>query len=240
VSEEGSPADDRLVDLTRPIEPGMPTYPGDPDVAIEPHATHAADGYRVSGLSLGTHTGTHIDAPAHVDPDGATLGAFGPEDLRLTARVVDCRGVGAGEPIEPGALTGAGGDSALDDVDALVFDTGWADEWGTERMTAHPFLAPETARRCAAAGVAVVTDALSPDPSDADALNPDPSDADAAAASGNGGHDLPAHRALLGAGLPIVENVCALDALPAGAFELLVFPLKIDADGAPARVVAHV
>ena len=64
-----------------------------------------------------------------------------------------------------------------------------------------------------------------------DALSPDPSDRET---------DLPAHRALCGAGLPIVENVRNLDALPADSFELLAFPLRVDADGAPARVVARV
>ncbi|WP_275264650.1 cyclase family protein [Halobellus captivus] len=212
---------DRFVDLTRPIESGMPVYPGDPPVIVEPHATHGDDGYRVSRLGLGSHTGTHVDAPAHVDPAGATLDSFGPGDLRFTARVVDCRDVGAGEAIAPSVVDGLRGTGSRTDLDALVFRTGWADEWGTDRMLEHPFLAAETARLCADAGVAVATDALSPDPSDRET-------------------DHPAHRALLGAGLPIVENVCNLDALPDGSFELLAFPLRIDADGAPARVVARV
>jgi kynurenine formamidase len=214
----------------------MPTYPGDPDVRIEPHATHEADGYRVSRVALGSHTGTHVDAPAHTEPDGATLGAFDPEDLRFDARVVDCRDAEAGEALAPDVLGRDGANADLDDVSALVFRTGWAEAWGTDRMLAHPSLAPETARRCAAADVAVVTDALSPDPSGGapDSDSASHTDADSA-------HDLPAHRALLGAGLPIVENVCNLDALPeTGVFELLVCPLKIDADGAPARVLARV
>ncbi|WP_049986985.1 cyclase family protein [Halobellus rufus] len=207
-----------LIDLTRRIESGMPTFPGDPAVRVDPHATHERDGYRVSELRLGTHTGTHVDAPAHVDPAGATLDSFALEDLRFEARVVNCRDVGPSAAIGPDALPDS---TALDDLGALVFDTGWADQWGTDRMPEHPFLAPETARRCADADVAVVTDALSPDPSDRES-------------------DLPAHRALCGAGLPVVENVCNLDALSMDGFELLVCPLRIDADGAPARVVARV
>lgn len=206
-----------LVDLTRAIEPGMPTYPGDPEVHVDPHATHEADGYRVSELRIGTHTGTHVDAPAHVYPDGATLDTFGIGDFRFDARAVRCPDVADGDAISADVLPPA---DALDDLGALVFDTGWAEAWGTDRMTGHPFLAPETARRCADAGVAVATDTLSPDPSDR-------------------ATDLPAHRALCEAGLPIVENLRSLDALPDGSFELLVFPLRIDADGAPARAVAR-
>lgn len=214
----GATGGGQLVDLTRPIQSGMPTYPGDPEVSITPQATHEADGYRVSEIHLGTHSGTHIDAPAHIVPDGATLDAYTPDDLRFTARVVRCDHIEEGTAITPDALPD---EQTRSEVDALVFDTGWAAEWGTDRMLAHPFLAAETARRCADAGVAVATDALSPDPSDRET-------------------DRPAHQALLGAGLPIVENVCNLDALPDDLFELLVLPLRVDVDGAPARVVARV
>ncbi|RLM57663.1 cyclase family protein [Halobellus sp. Atlit-31R] len=241
-----------MIDLTRPIASGMPTYPGDPEVRVEPQATHESDGYRVSRLELGSHTGTHVDAPAHTEANGATLGEFTPDDLRFDARVVDCRDVGAGEPIRPTAL--ARNASDLADVSALVFRTGWAEAWGTDRLRDHPYLAPETARRCADAEVAVATDALSPDPSSDDASTDAGGSADVNAdtgantdtstdvnTSGNDDAGLPAHHALLGAGLPIVENVCNLDALPArDTFELLVCPLKIDADGAPARVLARV
>lgn len=208
--------DGDVVDLTRSITSGMPTYPGDPEVRIEPHATHESDGYRVSRVELGSHAGTHVDAPTHTEPDGATLGAFSLADLRFRAQVVDCRDAGANEPIEADALDGLD----LAAVGAVVFHTGWGDAWGTDRMTAHPYLAPETARRCADADVAVAVDALSPDP------------------TGDG--SVPAHRALVGAGLPIVENVCNLDALPERAFELCVAPLAVDLDGAPARVFARV
>ncbi|MFA1611508.1 cyclase family protein [Halobellus rubicundus] len=215
-STEGDGVDRDIVDLTRPVESGMPTYPGDPEVRIEPHATHTDDGYRVSRIALGSHAGTHVDAPAHTEPDGATLGSFSLADLRFRARVVDCRGAGANEAIGAAALDPL----PLDDVGAVVFRTGWSDAWGTGRMTDHPYLAPETARRCAEAGVAVAVDALSPDPT--------------------GGDGFDAHRALLGAGLPIVENVRDLGTLPDRAFELCVVPLAVDVDGAPARVFARV
>ena len=52
----------------------MPTYPGDPTVSVAPALTIADDGASVHRLRCGTHTGTHIDAPAHLDSAGATLG----------------------------------------------------------------------------------------------------------------------------------------------------------------------
>lgn len=202
----------RLVDLTRRIETGMPTYPGDPAVSVTPHAEHDTDGYRVSRLELGTHAGTHVDAPAHTEPDGRTLDAFDVDRFRFDARLVDCRDVGANAAVGPERVPDG-------DADLLVFRTGWEREWGTDRMTDHPHLAPETARRCAEAGSHVATDALSPDPT--------------------GSESVPAHRALLGAGLLIVENLANLDRVPA-RFELLALPLRVDADGAPVRAVARV
>jgi kynurenine formamidase len=85
-------------------------------------------------------------------------------------------------------------------------------------MTDHPSLAPETARLCADRGLSVATDALSPDPT--------------------GGGGVPAHRAILGAGGLIVENLCHLDAVP-DRFELLAFPIRLDGDGAPVRALAR-
>lgn len=215
-----------LVDLTRRVESGMPTYPGDPPVSVTPHATHDADGYRVSRLELGTHAGTHVDAPAHTEPDGRTLDGFEVDRFRFDARLVDCRGVGANEAIAPDAVPET-------DAEMLVFRTGWAAEWGT-RTTDHPYLAPETAERCAEAGHHVGIDTLSPDPTGGGDAT-DGADGDGGD-DGNGG--VPAHRALLGAGLLIVENLRNLGAVP-DRFELLALPLRVDADGAPVRAVAR-
>ena len=55
----------RVIDLTQPMKEGMPVYPGDPLFRTRPVADHETDGYRVTELSLGTHTGTHIDFPYH-------------------------------------------------------------------------------------------------------------------------------------------------------------------------------
>ena len=59
----------RYVDLSVPIATGMPVYPGDPQVELSPTATVATHGCNVLGLRLGSHTGTHVDAPYHVGDD---------------------------------------------------------------------------------------------------------------------------------------------------------------------------
>jgi kynurenine formamidase len=211
-------------DLSHPVADGMPVYPGDPAVTVRPHATHADDGYAVTAVSLGSHAGTHVDAPAHVDPEGDGLGAFDVSAFRFEARRVDLRHLGprAAVPAEELPLdVGVGVD-----VDCLVLWTGWADHWGTDRYLDHPYLTPSAARRCAEGGIAVACDTVGPDPT--------PTDADAAEEPTG----LPAHRALLGAGLPLVENLRNLGA-PPDRFTLHAYPLALDADGAPARAVAE-
>ena len=56
-----------LHDLSAPAALGMPVYPGDPQVGIAPALTVARDGVNVLGLHLGSQSGTHVDAPFHVD-----------------------------------------------------------------------------------------------------------------------------------------------------------------------------
>jgi len=213
-------------DLTHPIEAGMQTYPGDPAVRVEPAATHATDGYRVTRLTCGSHAGTHVDAPAHTEPDGRTLGTFGLDAFVRDAVRVDCRDLDAREPIPPARVPERPDDSA---VDCVVFRTGWDDHWGTDCYLDHPYLPPAAAERCAQRGLAVATDTLGPDPTPSDRAV----DGDAAESEPEG---VPAHRAILGADLPIFENLTGLGAVP-DRFELRAYPLALDADGAPVRAV---
>lgn len=194
----------------------MPTYPGDPAVSASPHATHEADGYRVTALSLGSHTGTHVDAPAHLDPDGKTLAAYPPERFVFDARVVDCRGVGAEGTVVTADLEAATGDDVAA-ADLLLLHTGWADHWGTDRYHDHPSLAPAAAEWCADRGLSVGLDAPSPDPFGDDAL--------------------PAHHALFDADLLLLENLTNLGGLPARC-RISAFPV-FGGDGSPVRVVAE-
>jgi kynurenine formamidase len=198
-------------DLTHPVETGMPTYPGDPPVEVAPHATHERDGYRVTRLACGSHAGTHVDAPAHVDPDGRTLDTYPVAAFARDAVRVDCRDAGARAALGPDRVPET-------DADCAVFWTGWDRHWGTDRYRDHPHLSPAAARACADRGLAVALDAPSPDPTPA------------------GGSGFPAHHAVLGADLLVVENLTRLGAV-GDRFELRVHPLALGGDGAPARAV---
>ncbi len=209
------------IDLSQPLDEGVPVYPGDPTVSIRPHATHDADGYRVTALELGSHSGTHVDAPAHTEPDGATLDSFPVEAFSMAALKLDCTAYGASERIPPTVLP------SETDADSLVFHTGWDAHWPDQRYLDHPYLAPETARRVADMGCHVGIDAL----------NVDPTGSTTQAAGESAG--VPAHHAILGAGKLIVENLTNLEAVPR-EFRLDIAPLPLtEADAAPARAIGR-
>lgn len=215
-----------IIDLSVPVVSGMPVYPGDPEVEIAPALTVAAEGVNVLGLHLGSQSGTHVDAPFHIDDALPTLDDLPLERFLGPAAVLDARGLPPSAPVTPAMLAAVAGRLAPGTV--LLVATGWDEHWGTPQYLAHPYLDAETARLIVAAGVRTVgVDALSVDPTPAPA-------------------DLPAHRVLCGAHAVIAENLCdlgpLLDAQAAGRpIEVSLFPLRLaGADGAPVRAVARI
>jgi len=69
----------RLIDLTLPLTDGMAGYPGDPPVAVRQIHDLPQYGWRLSEIRLGSHAGTHVNAPWHMAEGGARL-----EELALT------------------------------------------------------------------------------------------------------------------------------------------------------------
>lgn len=218
-------------DLTREIAAGMPSYPDDPPVEFDRYADVEADGYRATGLHVTTHTGTHVDAPAHTEPGGRSIDDYPPEAFRFDAVRLD---VAAAVPREAitreaveEALEAAGPDAAVG-AEMVVLDTGWAAHWGDDQYHDHPYLAPAAAEWLAEEGFHVGVDALGVDPTPTPNARPDEP------------AGLPAHHALLGSGLFVVENLVNLGA-PPDQFRLEASPLPVeDGDGAPARVLAAV
>ncbi|WP_226040614.1 cyclase family protein [Natrinema sp. DC36] len=208
------------VDLTQPIETGMQTYPDDPAVVVCPHATHDEHGVRVTALECGSHTGTHVDAPAHTEADGKTLEAYPLERFVFDAVRIDCRDLEAREPIPASRVPDS-------DADLVACWTGWDAHWGTERYLEHPYLSPAAAEVCIDRGFDVAVDALNPDPTPTE---------DASADEPEG---FQAHRALLGDDRLILENLTNLGAV-GDRFELRAYPLALEGDGAPVRAVGVV
>ena len=81
----------RVVDLSQPIRPGMPLWPGDPEFRAEPTATVAGEGYFLRRFCMGEHSGTHLVTPSGYDPDGQGPDEISPAQLVGPAAVLDVR-----------------------------------------------------------------------------------------------------------------------------------------------------
>jgi arylformamidase len=200
------------LDVTVPLQAGMVVYEGDPPVELTPVLELGrGDPANVARLSLGSHTGTHVDAPRHLIPGGATVDRLALDALLGPARVLAC----PPGPIEPEALASV--DLAAER--RLIFKTGNSALWAHGRFVRdYQALTLATARALARAGVGLVgIDYLS---------------VEAFRAPG-----FPVHHCLLEAGIVLLEGL-DLSAVPAGRYELCCLPLRVrDGDGAPARAL---
>lgn len=225
-----------LIDLSVPIVDGMPVYPGDPPVTVVPALRVATDGANVQRLHLGSQTGTHVDAPWHIDDALPRLDQIPLERFTGPALPVDARGLAPRTPLPPSILP-----ADLRPGDIVLIVTGWSTRFGHPSYLDHPYLAAATAQALVDAGIRTIgIDAASVDPSpSSDGLA---ASSDGLAASSDG---LAAHRVLCGAGAVIVENLTGLDRLVTAArlgrpIEMFLFPLPLaGTDGAPVRAVAR-
>lgn len=217
----------RLIDLSHVIRDGMVTYPGLPGPEISDHLGRVesrgryAPGteFHIGRMSLVGNTGTYLDSPFHRYDDGADLSAV-PLD-----RLADLDGLVVRLPprsraIEAELLAGLPVAGC-----AVLLHTGWDVHFGAARYgdPDHPYLTAAAAQWLAEKGAALVG---------IDSVNIDDTSAQAAGAR-------PAHSVLLAAGIPIVEHLRGLDALPADGFRFTAVPPMITGMGSfPVRAFA--
>jgi arylformamidase len=198
----------------------MAVYGDDPPPALDvvhDRPAGAAQGWRVSALRCSVHAGTHVDAPAHLFAGGATVDQIPAARLCGQAVVLDCRrATAARRMIEPADLQCAWGLAGK----IVLLRQGLARELAAGRQPSeHRGLSRAAAERLVGAGVQMVgVEALSVD---------GPPD--------EGGACDEAHRALLGAGVPVVEAL-DLEDVSAGQYWAHIAPLRLaGAEAAPCR-----
>jgi arylformamidase len=200
-------------DVSVPIRTGMVHYPGNPDVRLEfiKHVERG-DPATVSQLSLGVHTGTHLDAPVHFIRNALGVDQLPIESLIGVARVFDVAdtqevtsaqlapyGIAAGERI-------------------LLRTRNSSRCWGTDEFVAdYSYLAADAAALLAQRRVRMIgIDYLS---------------------IGGGDSGIKVHHTLLEAGIVILEGL-DLSQVPAGSYDLICLPLRLaGCDGSPARAL---
>lgn len=215
----------QIVDLSFTIREGMQTFAAawHPVVEITQLGRHGIENRETRRVTLGTHTGTHCDAPRHFIPDGVTIDQVPVDTLVGPARVCDLTKVQKKSAIDAATLRAAAGD---DPPQRLILRYDWSDHYGTRAYyTDHPYLTSEAAQWIVQRGVKLVAmDTPMPD----DPRNGSSSD-----------NDSPVHHVLLGHGVILVEYLTNVRQLRGRDVQLIVMPLKIkDGDGAPARCVA--
>jgi arylformamidase len=208
-----------IIDVSQGVSDGMAVWPGDPAVAVSAVLRIAAgDPVNVSELRFGTHTGTHVDPPAHLFEGAPGVDALGLDVLVGDAVVVDIAATGAA--LGPADLEGA--------VPA-----------GTVRLLLSTGGAP--GRALSAAGAAWLVDRgirlVGIDGPSIEAPGPGSDDGPGEGPGAATGGPYPVHTTLLAAGVVIVEGL-DLSGVAPGAYELVCLPLKlVGGDGAPARAV---
>jgi kynurenine formamidase len=210
------------LDLTRPFDADAEHSLALPDPRVETLGEVSEDGANVQRVTFATHTGTHVDAPLHVLPGGSTV-----DETPLSRLIAEgvVLGVDADEP-RPVGVEDLRGFDELRDGDAVMLSFGWAAYAGTDRYHRYPWLSTGLADRLVERDVALVAmDTLSPDEPRELRTGDDP---------------YPVHRRLLGARIPVVENLADPSELVGERVEVICLPLKLrGGDGAPARVVAR-
>lgn len=203
----------RCHDISVPLGGALAGYPGDPPWIRETAPAAGEVPYELSRLSMSAHAGTHLDAPSHFFPGAATVDAIPVSDFFLPALVVEVRHP---ELVLPEEVPGE-----LREGEAVLFRTEnsrrgiWREGRFPDRWTA---LSPEAAdvlvqRKVRLAGI----DFLSVDPP--------------------GEECFPVHRALLGAGVLVLEGL-DLSMVEAGRYRLVCLPLRIEGgEASPVRAV---
>jgi arylformamidase len=203
----------KLLDVTVPLRDSIPTFPGNPEFAFEPIKRIAEGGSsNVSRLVMGTHTGTHVDAPKHFIDDGASIDELALNLLIGRARVIE---IGKRGPITADDLAAAG---LREDLRVLLRTPNSA-LWNSSAFHEdYAHLTDDAARYLVEQGVKLVG---------IDYLSIEQFKKPGA----------PAHRTLLSNGVIIIEGLNLAEA-DAGMYEMYCLPLPVvGGDGAPARVI---
>lgn len=209
----------KVIDLTHKICEDMPVYPGTETPKLTPANSYAEHGFKETLLQMFSHTGTHMDPPAHLFEGRTTLDEFPPEQFMGKALVIDCRGLKEGDKITMDFIEKYGDLPYA--ADFLLFNTGWDKYWGKpEYFGDYPCIDNDVLEFILEGdykGIGFDTIGLDPI-------------ADV---------NLTLHKKLFVKNIVNIENLKDLHLCGEGLFNFSCFPLKTeDADGSPIRAIA--
>lgn len=207
-----------VIDLTQVIHSDMPVFPGTEQPIFEKANTLEKDGFREAKITMYSHTGTHIDAPAHMLSDGPYL-----DDLEINkfigkATILDFSDENI-DIIEIKDLKRY--EEKIENAEFVLIKTGWNKFWGKQSYYEDfPALSEEAAKWISEFNLkGIGIDAISIDKMKSTTFE--------------------VHKTLMSKSIIIIENLTNLESINSDYFILSIFPLKNkNADGSPVRAIA--
>ena len=203
----------KVFDLTHPVSNNLPVYfPWHPATMIVQTANYKENLCVVHRLTIGTHSGTHIDAPSHVFDGMPTIDKYDPSLWFMQAQVLDFTPREPAEEITAEELCAKNVQEGI----GVIIKTGWDVQFGSaDYYKTYPPLTNQAAEFLVSRKIKLVA-----------ADTP---------------FKLDVHYTLLREGIPLVTNLNNMKSIREGMVTLIAVPLLIkDGDGAPARVLAVV
>lgn len=208
----------KITDLTHIIDSDMPVFPGTEQPIFERANTLEKDGFREAKITMYSHTGTHIDAPAHMRSDGRYLGDFNIEHFIGQATILDFSNEKM-EFINVDRLKAY--EDKIRNAEFIIIKTGWSKYWGDKKYYEDfPSLSVESAKWLTEFDLkGIGIDAISIDDIKSTTFS--------------------IHEILMSKDIIIIENLTNLDSIGNEFFILSILPMKIEnADGSPVRAIA--
>lgn len=210
----------KIIDLTHTISENMPVYPGTERPKLEVANTYEESGFKETLLTMFSHTGTHMDSPAHLFAKRTTLDSFKVEQFVGKGLVVNCSDLQEGQRITMKYIEEV--KEEADKAEFILFHTGWDKHWGTSSYFGdYPYITEEVAEyliKSKKKGVGL------------DVIGIDPiSD-----------ENLTLHKKLFSeTDIIVIENLTCLDNVGDKLFNFCALPIKFEnSDGAPIRAIA--
>jgi len=210
-----------IVDLSYSIEEGMSIFnaPWHPKLSIKQLGTIENEGRETRFISLGSHLGTHIDAPRHFIKNGISIDQISLNRLMGKVTILEFHNLEDNSPITPEMLK----DKQLSK--RIIFYFGWGKHWKTDRFfKGYPYFTKDALEYLVSQRVELIgMDTPSPDDSRIELGSE---------------RDSENHKFLLERGVIIIEYLANLEYLKdLGGWNIVAMPLKLKgADGSPARV----
>lgn len=210
----------KVIDLTHTISENMPVYPGTEGPKLEVANTYEKSGFKETLLTMFSHTGTHMDSPAHLFHKRTTLDSFPAEQFVGKGLVIDCSDLQEGEKITMEYVESV--KEKANQAEFILFRTDWDKYWGTSSYFGeYPYITEEVAEYLIhnkKKGIGL------------DVIGIDPiSD-----------ENLTIHKKLFAeTDIVVIENLTGLRKIGNELFIFCALPIKYDnSDGAPIRAIA--